>query len=126
MPAQFQQIILRVTQSFIETFNKRDFEQLKHFLASNFFVESENIRKIFPDNIDGRLEGVPAVIAYWTLLAENFPDLRFDPDIDDITNDGKNIAYRGKLMNGKVFQARFTMNEYAKIECMVMDYPESI
>ncbi|MCC7030397.1 MAG: hypothetical protein IT257_08830 [Chitinophagaceae bacterium] len=122
----FISIIEKVTKDFIETFNKRDFDKLALFLATNFHIESENIPKIYPDATDIKIYGVNNAIEYWQRLVSYYPDFYFDNSVNSISHEGKNIFYIGKLQNGKPLHAKFTMNEYAKIEHMLVEYPESI
>jgi hypothetical protein len=122
----FLNIIEQVSGSFIETFNQRDFGKLPLFLATGFYVKSENIHKIYPEIGGDRVDGIEKSIIYWQKLVQKFPDYVIDMQSHHISHEGKHILYSGKLKNGKPYHAKFTMNEYAKIECLIVSYPESI
>lgn len=122
----FTTIIEQVSKDLIYSFNERNFDKLLTFLATNFVIESENIQKVDPTNTENIIRGNENSIAYWKELVKLFPAFKFDPTEHTISKEGKNIVYTGHLVNGKPYSAKFTMNEYAKFECLKLEYPESI
>jgi hypothetical protein len=123
---QFITIIEELSRDFINAFNNRDFTKLESHLSIHFFIVSDNIQRINPAYPDNRISGASEVIQYWRQLVTLFPEFKFDPSEHEIENQGKNILYSGHLVNGKPYSARFTINEYAKFDCLIMSYPESI
>ncbi|MBK6330812.1 MAG: hypothetical protein IPL09_13095 [Bacteroidetes bacterium] len=123
---QFNAIILQVSKDFIHAFNQRDFDNLSHFLTLHFYIQSDNIQKIYPNKVDNKIVGIEEAIEYWKELVVLNPTFKFDESFQVISNKGKNIQYSGLLTNGKPYQAKFIINEYAKFECLILEYPESI
>ncbi|HMT34458.1 MAG TPA: hypothetical protein PKC41_01290, partial [Chitinophagaceae bacterium] len=111
---------------FIHAFNQRDFDNLSHFLTLHFYIQSDNIQKIYPNKVDNKIVGIEEAIEYWKELVVLNPTFKFDESFQVISNKGKNIQYSGLLTNGKPYQAKFIINEYAKFECLILEYPESI
>ena len=123
---QFNAIILQVSKDFIHAFNQRGFDNLSHFLTLHFYIQSDNIQKIYPNKVDNKIVGIEEAIEYWKELVVLNPTFKFDESFQVISNKGKNIQYSGLLTNGKPYQAKFIINEYAKFECLILEYPESI
>lgn len=118
----FEIIIAQITSDFIKFFNKRDFDSLRKLLTNDFYTISDSVKKVYPENTDGKIAGLENVIAYWEKYTSAFPDVKIESGNYKISHEGKNITYEGRLENGKEFISRFVMNEYAKIESLVSQF----
>ena len=89
---QFNAIILQVSKDFIHAFNQRDFDNLSHFLTLHFYIQSDNIQKIYPNKVDNKIVGIEEAIEYWKELVVLNPTFKFDESFQVISNKGKNIS----------------------------------
>ncbi len=122
----FEKIIQEVVSSFIHAFNKRDFENLKKILTPDFYLISDAVKQIYPENAEGKIAGSDNAIIFWEKMTRELPELLIEEGDFKITSNGKNIVYSGVLKDGKRFVSNFTMNEYAKIDSLVTKFPDLI
>lgn len=122
----FSNIIVKVTKAFIEAFNNRDFSKLRTLIVDEFVITSPNIKILYPEHDDNTIKGAESAIAYWQTLCQRVPKFFFENKILNLEKDDRLIIYTGLLSNGIEFTAKFTLNEYGKIEMIIINYNQSI
>lgn len=122
----FSKIIIKVTKAFIDAFNNRDYSKLRTCIVDEFVISSPNIKILYPENVDCTIIGAKQAINYWQLLCEKVPKFFFDNKIINLEKNDRLIIYKGFLSNGIEFTSKFTLNEYGKIEMIIIDYNQPI